>query len=65
MTQLSTSFFMFVNREIIVTETESIAHIELQLNAFHSKENLKYHGNVYHSNITTDPSRETNSSISR
>lgn len=56
---------MFVNGEIIVTETESIAHIELQLNAFHPKENPKYHGNVYHSNITADASEETYSWISR
>lgn len=46
---------MLVNSEIIATETESTAHTELQLNAFHPKENLKYHGNIYHSNTTTDP----------
>lgn len=64
-TELSTVFFMFVNSDIIVNETEIIPHIELQLNAFHHKENLKYHGNVYHSNIRTDPSGGTNSWISR
>lgn len=65
MTELSTRFIMLVNSEVIVTETASIAHTEFQLHAFHPKENLKYHGNVYHSNIPTDPSRETNSWISR
>lgn len=33
---------MFVNSEMIVTETKSIAHIELWLSAFHPEENLKY-----------------------
>lgn len=65
MTELSTVFFMFVNSEMIVTETESIAHIELQLNALPPKENLKYYGNAYHSNITTDPSGGTNSWVNR
>lgn len=51
-------FLMFVNSERIVTET---AHIELWVSAFHPKENMEYHGNFYHSNITADPSGGTNS----
>lgn len=60
MIELST-VLKFVNNEVIVTETESIAHIELWLSAFHPKENLKYHGHFYHSSIVTDPSGGTNS----
>lgn len=41
-------FLMFVNSEMIITESESIACIEFWLRAFHPKENLKYHGNFCH-----------------
>lgn len=50
---------MFFNSEMIVTETERIAHIELRLSA------LKYHGNFYQSNIMADPAGGTNSEASR